>query len=103
MASSILTSALPSSDAGRQARVELVANSDEDYENKAIHLCADLRYLPNGQGLAEGRLVEMRKMLFLNRWQNELFNTRRWVNDLENAYEKVWDAWVRGEEGDIWL
>lgn len=103
MASSILTSALPASEAGRQARSELVASSDEDYESKAIRLCSDLRYLPGGQGRGEGRLVEMRRMIFLNRWQSKLFDTRRWVNDLENAYEKVWDAWVRGEEGDIWL
>jgi predicted O-linked N-acetylglucosamine transferase (SPINDLY family) len=103
MASSILTSALPATDAGRQARSELVASSDEDYENKAIRLCADLRSIPGGQGRAEGRLVEMRRMIFLNRWQSKLFDTRRWVNDLEDAYEKVWVAWVRGEESDIWL
>jgi predicted O-linked N-acetylglucosamine transferase (SPINDLY family) len=103
MASSILTSALPNSEAGRQARSELVASSDEDYENKAVRLCHDLRYEPDGQGRATGRLVEMRKMLFTHRWQSKLFDTRRWVNDLEEAYEKVWMAWVRGEEGDVWL
>ncbi|KAL1988123.1 hypothetical protein VTN96DRAFT_1154 [Rasamsonia emersonii] len=103
MASSILTSALPSTEAGRQARNELVATSDEDYENKAVRLGLSMRYEPGGQGRATGRLVELRKMLFTNRWQSKLFDTRRWVNDLEEAYEKVWNAWVRGEENDIWL
>ncbi|KAL1970507.1 hypothetical protein VTN77DRAFT_4151 [Rasamsonia byssochlamydoides] len=103
MASSILTSALPSTEEGRQARNELVASSDEDYENKAVRLGHGMRYEPGGQGRATGRLMELRKMLFTNRWQSKLFDTRRWVNDLEEAYEKVWNAWVRGEEGDIWL
>ncbi|KAF7585254.1 hypothetical protein BBP40_011548, partial [Aspergillus hancockii] len=36
MASSILSSALPNSDDGQQAREELIATSDEDYEHKAV-------------------------------------------------------------------
>jgi len=42
-------------------------------------------------------------MLFLNRWESKLFNTRRWVNDLEEAYDEVWKRWVKGEEGDVSL
>lgn len=109
MASSILSSALPDTEAGRQARKELIANSDADYREKASRLCHDLRRFSqaeNGSGLqghATGRLVELRRMLFTHRWQSRLFDTRRWVNDLENAYEAVWSAWVKGEEGDIWL
>jgi predicted O-linked N-acetylglucosamine transferase (SPINDLY family) len=103
MASSILMSALPGSEAGRQARTELIASSDEDYEDKANRLCFDMRYEPGSHGQATGRLVEMRRMLFMNRWRSKLFDTRRWVSDLENAYEIVWSAWVRGEEGDVWL
>jgi predicted O-linked N-acetylglucosamine transferase (SPINDLY family) len=103
MASSILMSALPDSEVGREAQSALVASSDEDYEDKADRLCSDLRYERGSRGQATGRLVEMRRMLFMNRWQSKLFDTRRWVNDLENAYEKVWGAWVRGEESDVWL
>lgn len=103
MASSILTSALPDSESGREVRRELVASSDEDYEDKANRLCSDLRYGRGSRGQASGRLVEMRRMLFTNRWQSKLFDTPRWVNDLEDAYEKVWGAWVRGEESDVWL
>ena len=107
MASSILSSALPDSEAGLQARKELVAISDEDYRAKASRLCRDLRYPPSQSDQRDcnctGRLVELRRMLFTHRWQSRLFDTRRWVNDLENAYEKVWSAWVKGEEGDIWL
>ncbi|KAJ9307341.1 hypothetical protein DTO271D3_1504 [Paecilomyces variotii] len=103
MASSILSSALPDSEIGKQAAADLIASSDEDYENKAIRLGLDLHYQLGSQGRATGRLTELRKILFMNRWQANLFDTRRWVNDLEDAYEKVWKKWVNGEDGDIWL
>lgn len=103
MASSILSSALPSSEAGHHARLDLIASSDEDYENKAIHLSGDWYYDPASPGRTNGRLTELRKMLFLNRRESKLFNTQRWVNDLEEAYERVWKKWVKGEEGDVSL
>ncbi|KAJ5115434.1 hypothetical protein NUU61_001193 [Penicillium alfredii] len=103
MASSILSSALPKSELGHRARDELIARSDEDYENKAIRLCLDLQYVAGGEGRARGRLADMRQMLFRERYRSPLFDTRRWVRDLEDAYEAVWAQWVNGEEGDIWL
>ncbi|KAL4898191.1 glycosyl transferase family 41-domain-containing protein [Aspergillus ambiguus] len=103
MASSILSSALPDSDAGDQAREELIAVSDDDYENKAARLCLSQQYGPGCEGRGRGRLSDLRKMLFHARWRNKLFDTARWVRDLEDAYEQVWTRWVNGEEGDIWL
>lgn len=103
MAASILTSALPQNDAGRQAASELISSSDQEYEERAIQLGSGLKYPHGGNGRATGRLVELRKMLFTNRWRSRLFDTRRWVSDLEDAYDEVWKHWVRGEEGDIWL
>jgi predicted O-linked N-acetylglucosamine transferase (SPINDLY family) len=88
---------------GRQAAAELIASSDSEYERNAIHLGNNMKYEIGGNGRAKGRLVELRKMLFLNRWESKLFDTRRWVSDLEDAYAAVWRNWVRGEEGDIWL
>ncbi|KAJ5086098.1 hypothetical protein N7532_010869 [Penicillium argentinense] len=103
MASSILSSALPSSEDGLRAREELIASSDDDYEAKAVRLCLDLQYHRGGEGRATGRLADIRQMLFLRRYTNKLFDTARWVRDLEDAYEAVWAQWVKGEEGDIWL
>ena len=103
MASSILTSALPETEAGRRAREDLIAASDEDYENKAIRLCLSQQYETGGEGRAQGRLSELRKLLFEERWRSKLFDTKRWVRDLEEAYEQVWRQWVNGEEGDVWL
>lgn len=103
MASSILTSALPQTDAGRQAASELIASSDAEYEQRAIALGRTLQYIPGGNGLAIGRLAELRQMLYTNRGRSKLFDTRRWVRDLEGAYEAVWWRWERGEESDVWM
>ncbi|PYH89258.1 UDP-N-acetylglucosaminyltransferase [Aspergillus ellipticus CBS 707.79] len=103
MASSILSSALPNTEAGREARSDLIAVSDEDYENKAIRLCLSVKYQPGGKGRVAGKLTDLRRMLFQERWASKLFDTTRWVRDLEDAYEGVWQRWVNGEEGDIWL
>ncbi|KAK2747508.1 hypothetical protein FQN57_002000 [Myotisia sp. PD_48] len=108
MASSILSSALPQTEAGRHAANQLITSSETEYERTAIDLGLGLKYELDGRdgkshGQASGRLFDLRKMLFLNRWESKLFDTRRWVNDLEEAYEKVWANWVQGEEKDIWL
>lgn len=80
-----------------------MAVSDEDYEEKAIRLCLSLQYKNGCGGQARGRLTDLRRMLFEERWGSRLFDTQRWVRDLENAYDQVWKRWVNGEEGDIWL
>jgi predicted O-linked N-acetylglucosamine transferase (SPINDLY family) len=105
MAASILTSAMPKSDAGRQAAKELVARGEEDYEAKAVQLGNDLVYDGGryAHGRGKGKLVELRRTIWEGRWQAPLFDTRRWVRDLEEAYFVAWEKWVRGEGGDIWL
>jgi hypothetical protein len=50
-----------------------------------------------------GRLAELRRLLFESKWSCALFDTRRWVRDLEEAYEIAWGRWERGEGGDIYL
>ncbi|KAB8349722.1 hypothetical protein FH972_023737 [Carpinus fangiana] len=106
---------------------ELVVDSEEAYEATAIRLGESLRYSHappqhgawsaggggapvHGQpgrweGECSGRLAEMRYTLFKARKERKaaLFDTRRWVGDLEAAYEEVWARWVRGEGGDVWL
>jgi len=57
--------------------------------------------MPYGEGV--GRLAELRKLLWKSKWTCALFDTRRWVRDLEDAYEEAWRRWVEGEGGDIFL
>ena len=106
MAASILKGALPKDPHVRaQAERDLIASSEEEYEALAIKLGRGLQYPSEGRavGFGRGRLVDLRKMLTESRWTSGLFDTRRWVRDLEDAMEEVWDMWVRGEGGDVWL
>ncbi|KAI0472196.1 glycosyl transferase family 41-domain-containing protein [Xylariaceae sp. FL0804] len=106
MAASILKGALPRGPDGQQIARELIAADDEDYEVLATRLASGLNYrrvdgLPYCEG--RGRLAEIRKTLFEAKWTCALFDTHRWVSDLESAYEEVWRRWVAGEGGDIYL
>lgn len=105
MAASILKGALPKDAAGHQAANELIAEDDDAYEEMAVKLAngTSYRMAEGGYGQANGRLWELRKLLFDAKWSCALFDTRRWVGDLEAAYEEAWRRWVAGEEGDIYL
>lgn len=105
MAASILQGALPKTVEGEQAAVDLIAGSEAEYEDLAVRLGKSLEYGKEllGQGKGTGRLMELRRILYEHRWTSALFDTRRWVRDLEEAYEKAWQRWVDGEGGDIWL
>jgi predicted O-linked N-acetylglucosamine transferase (SPINDLY family) len=100
MAASILKGALPKGSEGARAAQDLIATDEEDYERRAIALGNGLRY----DGCRpRGRLGELRKLLYASRWNSALFDTKRWVRDLEEAYGIAWGRWVKGEGGDIWL
>lgn len=103
MAASILLGALPKDERGSRAARELVAISEEDYEDKAVALGKDLLYERHARGKGRGHLMELRQMLFRARWSSALFDTRRWTRDLEDAYDEAWKRWVAGTGGDIWL
>ena len=100
MAASILKGALPKSQEGLQAAKDLIARNDDEYEKMAIRLVLGCRY----QGhCATGRLSQLRRILYESRWSSALFDTKRWVRDLEEAYDLAWKKWEKGEGGDIWL
>ena len=104
MAGSIVASALPIGPEGDEAREDLMVNSDVQYEEQAIKLVGSLKYPTEGSlGRGKGRLMELRKLLWEGRWSNRLFDTRRWVRDVERAYWTAWKKWEAGEGGDIWL
>jgi predicted O-linked N-acetylglucosamine transferase (SPINDLY family) len=101
MGASILKGALPRGSRGEIiGERELVAGSEAEYVDKAARLAGALRYAGHRP---VGRLADLRKMLWEGRWSSPLFDTRRWVRDLEEAYWIAWERWVRGEGGDIWL
>ncbi|OLN97520.1 putative UDP-N-acetylglucosamine-peptide N-acetylglucosaminyltransferase SEC [Colletotrichum chlorophyti] len=105
MAASILKGALPDGPEGMQAAKDLIAGSEEEYEQFAIKLANGLSHHVGhgGYGEGKGRLAELRKLLWDSKWSCALFDTRRWVADLERAYAEAWRRWVAGEGGDIHL
>lgn len=109
MAASILKGALPKSEEGERAAKELIAEDEKQYEEFAVGLVNRMGYqLVRGQdgevyGRGEGRLAEMRRLLWESKWGCALFDTRRWVRDLEEAYGRAWSDWVNGRGGDIYL
>ncbi|KAM3545662.1 hypothetical protein ARSEF1564_001477 [Beauveria bassiana] len=105
MAASILKGALPRTPEGQRVAGELIATSEKMYEKSAIELAVGLSYSRTASGGigGSGRLADMRKLLWHNKWTCGLFDTRRWVRDVETAYEEAWKRWESGEGGDIYL
>ncbi|KZL88093.1 putative tetratricopeptide [Colletotrichum incanum] len=105
MAASILKGALPNGPEGSKAAEDLIAGSEDEYEEFAVRLAKGLSYRISrgGYGEGQGRLAVLRKLLWDCKWTCALFNTRRWVADLESAYDEAWRRWVAGEDGDIYL
>ncbi|CAK7228710.1 hypothetical protein SCUCBS95973_006973 [Sporothrix curviconia] len=107
---SVLKGALPKDAAGQQAAAELIAEDDDQYEKMAIKLASGMSYRQvdrdDGKGTygeGSGRLADLRKILWDHKWECGLFDTRRWVSDLEDAYTEAWRRWANGERGDIYL
>ena len=111
MAGSILSSALPEGRDSDEARRDLIVHSEDDYLRRAIGLARGLRYSSTPQqqpntpasGRGSGRLLDIRRMLWEGRWTSRLFDTKRWVRGVEEAYWAAWRKWEKGEGGDIWL
>ena len=105
MAASILRGALPKTVAGDRAARTLTVNNEDEYEERAVELASGLTYslTSHERGMGKGHLVDLRRLLYESRWTSALFDTRRWVRDLEDAYDIAWSRWVSGQGGDIVL
>ncbi|KAI0244842.1 hypothetical protein L0F63_001158 [Massospora cicadina] len=60
------------------------------------HLPADQEVLDHRLG--QGELIELRKALFLTRDHSRLFDTPRWVRNLEQGYTEAWKRWESGDD-----
>lgn len=83
----------------------MVVHSREEYEERAVAL-ASASYYPDaertdgGAGLASQglTLLHLRRCLFLTRETMPLFDTQRWVKNLEKGYIAAWKRWVDGSQ-----
>ncbi|KAI0348056.1 TPR-like protein [Trametopsis cervina] len=90
---------------------QMVVNSLEEYENRAVALANSVKYIPwtEDHGVTihrgQGELISLRRNLFLNRDKMPLFDTERWTRNIEKAYWEAWRRWVEGtqfEQSDEW-
>ena len=65
---------------------ELITHDLKQYRDLAVQLATS------------ERLEKIRTWLDKNRHSNPLFDTRRFVRNLENAYKEVWDIYTQGRE-----
>ncbi|GAA5992692.1 hypothetical protein JCM11641_004994 [Rhodosporidiobolus odoratus] len=91
---------------------QMIVSSAEEYERRALELASGLLYdeiAPDSskpsttlegrpQRRGKGELAELRKKLFLTREQSPLFDTKRWVQNLEKGLVEAWERWVSGAE-----
>ncbi|EPQ28914.1 uncharacterized protein PFL1_03715 [Pseudozyma flocculosa PF-1] len=82
---------------------QMEVDSERAYEDRAVALAESLRYTADPPAGAvsrrgSGELSDLRRALFLTRDTSPLFDTRRWVRDLERGYEEAWRRWVAGTD-----
>jgi predicted O-linked N-acetylglucosamine transferase (SPINDLY family) len=65
---------------------ELIANSLEEYEARAL----DLATHPD-------KLAQIKQKLAQNIPNAALFNSAQYARDLESAYQRMWSAWISGK------
>lgn len=90
---------------------EMIVSTAADYERRALELARGLTYemlpplkvpadLPEAraQRRGKGELSRMRQKLFLTRDTSPLFDTKRWVQNLERGLKEAWRRWITGIE-----
>lgn len=94
-------SAMAPANVGQAAAVSSKSTAEEDLARDSVELVN--RGEPQGPPGAttrrgHGELSELRKMLFLTRDKNPLFDTRGWTRALERGYEEAWKRFVEGTD-----
>jgi protein O-GlcNAc transferase len=70
---------------------ELITHTTEEYEELAVTLALDM-----------DKLYDLRKQLMKKRESCPLFDTQRWVNNVEKGYDMIWEKHESGEApGDV--
>ena len=106
MASRVSASLANATGLGKQ----MVVHSREEYEERAValasaHWAFNLEKhslgLHGGESgfVSEGsELLNLRRCLFISRETMPLFDTRRWVKNLEKGFVAAWKRWVDGSQ-----
>lgn len=85
----------------------MVVHSREEYEERAVALASahwamivqERSFGGEAELVSEGsELLNLRRCLFLTRDTMPLFDTQRWVKNLEKGYVAAWKRWVDGSQ-----
>ena len=72
---------------------DLVVDTEDDYQFMAINL-----------GNTPSKIRALKEQLQKNRLSHPLFDTRRFAQNLESAYLKLWENYINQKEsGIIWV
>ncbi|UZJ53542.1 hypothetical protein CBS101457_002862 [Exobasidium rhododendri] len=89
------------------AAVSEASSAVSDHRKRGVLLPSNGEQAPSETASRRGlgELAELRRSLFLTRDKNRLFDTRRWVANLEKGYKEAWSRFVDGtdtEESREW-
>ncbi|KAF8837772.1 hypothetical protein BDN67DRAFT_908669 [Paxillus ammoniavirescens] len=82
----------------------MVVHSREEYEDRAVALASTSKRSATqpdtmARTFLEGqneKILDLRRRLFLARDTMPLFDTERWVRNLEKGFDALWKRWVEG-------
>ncbi|KAA1466908.1 hypothetical protein DENSPDRAFT_766865 [Dentipellis sp. KUC8613] len=83
---------------------QLIVHSLAEYEERAVFLANSVSYtleqIPDGDTVRRGHgaLINLRRNLFLNRTAMPLFDTARWVRNIQKGYREAWRRWAMGTQ-----
>jgi len=96
---------------------KMTATSESEYEDLAVRYAlgttwkyvrddelpfvlpqAPVSYQSSIHRMGYGEIMDIRKHLFLKRDRSILYDTPRWVRNLEKSYKQIWQRWVSGQD-----
>ncbi|PWN50290.1 hypothetical protein IE53DRAFT_369041 [Violaceomyces palustris] len=85
----------------KQKRTGNDTESNADPQADPIATSAPPEATKSRRGRRSSRLIQLRRKLFLTRDRgSHLFDTKRWVSDLEKAYLEAWRRWVQSTDSE---
>ncbi|KAI9143180.1 glycosyl transferase family 41-domain-containing protein [Paraphysoderma sedebokerense] len=93
---------------------EMVVGSELEYEERCVELASTVRLRTENiltkhgaiqHVTTDGQLYDLKRKLWKTREASRLFDTKRWVMNLEKGMLKAWNSWEDGSLGlaNIWV
>lgn len=93
ISSSIVNAGFSQDAVGRSMANRLIVGDENEYEKRVIEF--------GSSDTGRRELMNIRKTLFDTRFTSRLFDTQRYVKNLENAFAQAWLNWTENKHQDI--